>query len=76
MVTNKHNINDILNTVDGKGIIKNIIVLGDISDEKIGYVCILKKPYIIIDEWDGTKKFGFFPYAFGYTYNENGEKIN
>jgi len=61
-------INDLVETPDGKGIVKEIKELyhGD-----IGFTCLLEVPYKIINPRMNNKEYGFPAYSFGYQYTED-----
>jgi hypothetical protein len=50
-----------------KGIIKRI---EELYSGKIGYTCVLEKPYIVIDSYKNIRNYNFPEYSFGYMYNE------
>ena len=62
-----YSINDRVITPDGKGIIKRI---EELYSGKIGYTCVLEKPYIVIDSYKNIRNYNFPEYSFGYMYNE------
>jgi len=65
-------INEEVMTPDGKGIVKRI---EELYCGKIGYTCLLEKPYKVIDPYQNTRDYVFPKYSFGYMYSEGLIKI-
>ena len=65
-------INEEVMTPDGKGIVKRI---EELYSGAIGYVCVLEKPYKVIDTYQNIIEYGFPKYSFGYMYINGLKKI-
>lgn len=61
-------INDRVTTPDGIGIVKR---MEELVSGKIGYTCVLEKPYKVICPYRNIRDYSFPAYSFGYMYNED-----